>query len=361
MHASRVKPMNSKTLFTYPISLQQLGWKTFFQQQLTLTDLEYSRFAKVIAHHRSGYLLATEQGEISLPVHQSQPLMSVGDWIVLNQEKKFERLLERQSLFSRKAAGSKVVEQYIAANIDTVFIVVALDNDFNLSRIERYLALANDAQIEPVVVLTKVDLCDDVEDKIKHVQQLDSQLMIEAVNSLDMSSIKVLLSWCKVGQTIALMGSSGVGKSSLINALLGRKVQVTAGVREDDSKGRHTTTSRSLHVLASGGLLLDTPGMRELQLADCTVGVQETFADLEVLISQCRFANCQHNTEPGCKVLAAIDNGLLTERRFNNYQKLLREQARNGATLADKRLHDKQLSKMYKKVQSTGRKLKQGC
>lgn len=352
--------MNSKTLFTYPITLQQLGWKTAFQQQLTFTDIECSTVAKVIAHHRSAYLLATEKGEMSLPVHQSQPLMSVGDWVVLNTAQKFERLLERQSLFSRKASGSKVVEQYIAANIDTVFIVVALDHDFNLSRIERYLALVNEAQVEPVVVLTKVDLCDDVNDKIKQVQQLDSQLIIEAVNSLDVRSAKVLLSWCKVGQTIALMGSSGVGKSSLINSLLGRKVQVTAGVREDDSKGRHTTTSRSLHLLASGGLLLDTPGMRELQLADCTAGVEETFADLEALISQCRFANCQHHTEPGCKVIAAIDSGVLTERRFNNYKKLLREQARNGATLADKRRHDKQLSKMYKKVQSTGRHLKQG-
>ncbi|MBW3695421.1 ribosome small subunit-dependent GTPase A [Vibrio sp. T187] len=352
--------MNSNSVFSHPMPLQQLGWQPVFQQQLTLEDYDQSIVARVIAHHRSGYLLASEQGEIQLPIHHSQPAMTVGDWVILDQERAFVRLLERHSLFSRKAAGSKVAEQYISANIDTVFIVVSLNYDFNLSRIERYLALANEAQVEPVIVLTKQDLCDDTDDKIQQVQQLDSMLMIEAVNGLDLESVKVLSPWCKTGKTVALMGSSGVGKSTLVNSLLGEQEQATGGIREDDSKGRHTTTSRSLHLLESGGLLLDTPGMRELQLADCASGVSETFADIEDLILECRFSDCQHQTEPGCKVLAAIESGDLSERRFKNYQKLLREQARNGATLAEQRSHFKKLSKMYRNVQTESRNIKQG-
>lgn len=269
--------MNSQAAFSHPMSLQQLGWQPVFQQQLTLEDYDHSVIARITAHHRSGYTLASEQGEITLPIHHNQPAMTVGDWVILNSELQFDRLLERQSLFSRKAAGSRVAEQYISANIDTVFIVVSLNNDFNLSRIERYLALANEAQVEAVIVLTKKDLCDDYEDKVQQVQSLDPMLMIEAVNSLDQGSTQVLSPWCKIGKTVALMGSSGVGKSTLVNSLLGEASQATGGIREDDSKGRHTTTSRSLHLLASGGLLLDTPGMRELQLADCAEGVSETF------------------------------------------------------------------------------------
>lgn len=284
--------------------------------------------------------------------------MTVGDWVILSSELQFDRLLERQSLFSRKAAGSRVAEQYISANIDTVFIVVSLNNDFNLSRIERYLALANEAQVEAVIVLTKKDLCDDHQDKVQQVQSLDSMLMIEAVNSLDQESTQVLSPWCKTGKTVALMGSSGVGKSTLVNSLLGETQQATGGIREDDSKGRHTTTSRSLHLLTSGGLLLDTPGMRELQLADCAEGVSETFSDVEELAMHCRFSDCHHESEPGCKIRKAIEDGDLSERRFTNYQKLLREQARNGASLAEQRANSKQLSKMYKTVQSESRNIK---
>ncbi|MEZ9155914.1 ribosome small subunit-dependent GTPase A [Vibrio sp. F13] len=350
--------MNSQNAFSHPMSLQQLGWQPVFQQQLTLEDYDHSVIARIVAHHRNGYTLASEQGEIVLPIHQNQPAMTVGDWVILNSELQFDRLLERQSLFSRKAAGSRVAEQYISANIDTVFIVVSLNNDFNLSRIERYLALANEAQVEAVIVLTKKDLCDDYEGKVQQVQSLDPMLMIEAVNSLDQGSTQVLSPWCKTGKTVALMGSSGVGKSTLVNSLLGQASQATGGIREDDSKGRHTTTSRSLHLLASGGLLLDTPGMRELQLADCAEGVSETFSDVEELAMHCRFSDCSHESEPGCTIRKAIESGELSERRFSNYEKLLREQARNGASLAEQRANSKQLSKMYKTVQSESRNIK---
>ncbi|MEZ9070701.1 ribosome small subunit-dependent GTPase A [Vibrio splendidus] len=350
--------MNSQNAFSHPMSLQQLGWQPVFQQQLILEDYDHSVIARIVAHHRSGYTLASEQGEIVLPIHQNQPAMTVGDWVILNSDLQFDRLLNRQSLFSRKAAGSRVAEQYISANIDTVFIVVSLNNDFNLNRIERYLALANEAQVEAVIVLTKKDLCDGYQDKVQQVQSLDPVLMIESVNSLDQDSTQVLSPWCKTGKTVALMGSSGVGKSTLVNSLLGETQQATGGIRDDDSKGRHTTTSRSLHLLTSGGLLLDTPGMRELQLADCAEGVSETFSDVEELAIQCRFSDCHHESEPGCAIRKAIESGELSKRRFSNYEKLLREQARNGASLAEQRANGKQLSKMYKTVQSENRKIK---
>lgn len=340
--------MTNNHLSTSTYSNQELGWKGFYQQQLTLEDYDNTVFARVVSHHRSGYVLWSEQGQITLDIHSSLPAMTVGDWLILNEQHQFVHLLDRLSVFSRKAAGSKVARQYIAANIDTLFIVVSLNDDFNLSRIERYLALANEADVEPVIVLTKQDLCSDADEKRQQVMALDPMLMVETVNGLEPSSVDALSSWCKTGQTVAFMGSSGVGKSTLVNTLLGQETQLTSGIREDDSKGRHTTTSRSIHIMPSGGVLIDTPGMRELQLTDCEQGVSETFSDIDELAQQCRFSDCQHISEPGCAVQQAIENGDLDERRFNNYQKLLREQRRNRATLAEQRANAKEFGKLIR-------------
>jgi ribosome biogenesis GTPase len=331
------------------VTLQQLGWQPFFQQQLTLEDYEYATIARIIAHHRSGYELCTEHGRQRLSITSQMPSMTVGDWVLLDSENRFSRLLERHSLFSRKAAGTKVAEQYIAANIDTVFIVCSLNQDFNLNRIERYLALAREAQVEPVVVLTKADLCTDSEDKRQQVQRLDPLLLIQCVNALDLNSVQPLMQWCCKGQTVTFLGSSGVGKSTLINTLMGQAEQQTGGIRTDDDKGRHTTTSRSLHFLPQAGILLDTPGMRELQLADCSQGLSETFSDIEELATQCRFSDCSHQCEPGCAVQQALEKGHLDPRRLKNYHKLLREQERNQASLAELRSREKQFSKLVRR------------
>lgn len=342
------------------ITLSQLGWQPVFQQQLTLEDYEQVSIARILAHHRNGYALLTENGQTTLEIHHSLPAMTVGDWVLIDSDNRFIRLLERVSLFSRKAAGAKVAEQYIAANVDTLFIVCSLNQDFNLSRIERYLSIAREANVEPVVILTKADLCQDSEDKRQQVQSLDSMLMVEVLNALEPASYSVLETWCRAGKTIAFMGSSGVGKSTLVNKLMGGSVQQTGSIREDDSKGRHTTTSRSLHFMPTGSVLIDTPGMRELQLADCESGVNETFADVEALTKQCRFSDCQHQAEPDCAIQQALETGEVDSRRVQNYFKLLREQARNTATLSEQRDKDKQLGKMYRSVQNHSRQRKKG-
>lgn len=338
-------------------SLSQLGWRHFFQQQLTLDEWEGCSAARVISQQRGVIHVQAEAGRQSIQLLKNMPAFAVGDWLLLDASGAFVRLLERFSLFSRKAAGAKVATQLIAANIDTVFIVSSMNQDFNLNRIERYLALANEAGVEPVIVLTKLDTCDDPDGYTDQIRQMDPFLEVAAVNSLDAESVRQLDGWCAEGKSVAFLGSSGVGKSTLINTLLGEAAQQTSGIREDDAKGRHTTTSRSIHVLANGGLLLDTPGMRELQLADCEQGVEETFSEIAALAGQCRFKDCRHENEPGCAVLAAIGSGDLDERRLANYLKLMKEQELNTATLAERRARDREFGRhihAYKKSRIKG-------
>jgi ribosome biogenesis GTPase len=341
-------------------SLPQLGWRPFFQQQLTLEELTELRIGRVIEQHRSGVVVLSEQGQFNLLQTPNSDRVCVGDWVLFDEQLKLERGLERQSLFQRKAPGSKVDNQLIASNVDSLFIVCSLNNDFNLSRIERYLAMAKEADVEPVIILTKADLCDDSEEKRDQVQALNRFMMVHAINALDSEHIKELTGYCAQGKTIALLGSSGVGKSTLVNALMGEDAQATGDIREDDSKGRHTTTSRAVKWMPQGGLLMDTPGMRELQLSDCEQGVSDTFHEITYFIDQCRFGNCTHNNEPGCAIQKALNEGGLESRRFVSYQKLMREQALNSETLAEKRLKDRALGRMIHSVQTESRQRKKG-
>lgn len=332
----------------YP--LHQLGWSPFFQQQLSLEEFIDCSPARVIAQHRSYAEIYTDKGRTQLPYTSQMPPITTGDWVLLDGQGVFRRLLERRSCFSRKASGPAVSEQLVAANIDTVFIVAAMNDDFSLNRIERYLVLTKEAGADAVVVLTKKDLCEDYVMFLNLVQALSPSLVVEAVNSLDVNSAICLKPWCRPGSTVALLGSSGVGKSTLINTLLGQAVQNTAEARESDSKGRHTTTSRTLHFLNDGGVLLDTPGMRELQMVESETGLKETFAEIADLEAKCRFSDCQHKSEPGCAVQAAIINLQLDPRRLANYQKLKREQAINAETLAIKRAKARSFSQHVRAV-----------
>lgn len=343
---------------TDSFSLTQLGWVPYFQQQLSFDELEQYQPARVVEQHRSQIELLYAAGSTLLATTTSTPRLTVGDWVLLDKDQRIRRLLDRKSCFRRRAAGPESVEQLMAANVDTAFILCSLNDDFNLNRIERYLSLVHEAGAEPVVVLSKADLCATPDYFRDQVQGLDASLCVETINALDSDSVQALAPWCRPGQTIVLLGSSGVGKSTLANTLAGSTTQATAAIREDDSKGRHTTTRRSLLMLPGGALLLDTPGIRELQIAHFETGIATTFADIEQLATRCRFADCQHDSEPGCAVKAAIASEQVELRRLENYRKLKREQQHFDATVAERRSANKALGKFYKRTMKDAKKLK---
>lgn len=271
--------------------LRAIGWKPFFQQQVD--DTANVVIARVSAHFGSQVLLLGVEGEFRVPVQLAESAgdIAVGDWLVLDAaDHRALKRLERQTLLYRKASGIEVKSQAIAANIDTIFIVSSCNEDFNLSRIERYLALTLQAEAMPVVVLTKADLTDDAAALRRQVEKLHAGLVVETLDARDAEQAEVLKTWCGAGQSVALLGSSGVGKSTLANAL-GGVDQATGAIREKDGKGRHVTTTRSLHLLPTGGVLVDNPGMRELQLPACEEGVADLFVDVLEIAERCRFNN----------------------------------------------------------------------
>jgi ribosome biogenesis GTPase len=227
--------------------------------------------------------------------------------------------------------------QLIAANIDTVFVVTSCNADFNVARLERYVALAFEAGIDPVIVLTKVDLTDDRARYVEAAQAVSEHVSVVALDARSAEPAQALADWCRPGRTVAFLGSSGVGKSTLTNALLGAHAIATQDIREDDAKGRHTTTRRELHATPGGCLVLDTPGMRELQLTDAATGIAAVFDDIDALAASCRFTDCQHETEPGCAVRSAMADGSLDPARLARWRKLEAEDAFNSATLAERR------------------------
>ncbi|NEZ68225.1 ribosome small subunit-dependent GTPase A [Leptolyngbyaceae cyanobacterium CCMR0082] len=326
------------------MTLANLGWSDTFACSFAPYVEQGYRVGRVAVVHRSQYHLYTEQGDTTATLtgrfrHQiqnSSDFPAVGDWVVLHPQSPtdpalIEAVLPRKSQFLRQAAGNRTDVQVVAANVDTLLLVSGLDLDFNLRRIERYLVMAWESGASPVIVLNKADICEDLDHKRRLVEDIAFGVPIITLSALQHNNLEALKPYLKVGQTLALLGSSGVGKSTLTNQLMGSNLQATQAIRADDSKGRHTTTSRTMLRLPTGALLIDTPGMRELQLwlAEDSLDnrVDETFADVEALAQQCRFRDCQHQSEPGCAIQAALASGDLSKKRLRSYHKLLKEQA----------------------------------
>ena len=328
--------------------LEALGWQPFFAQQVSTDELSDTPPVRVTAVHRSGLqVLGDGISEIIPPRVQA----TVGDWLMFDRAlPSASRLLVRKSVIKRRSPGTDREIQLIAANIDTVFIVTSCNQDFSVARLERYIALAFEAQIEPVIVLTKTDLVDDPQPWIDAASSISGRVAVIALDARGEQPAETLGRWCKTGRTVAFLGSSGVGKSTLTNSLSGTAGIATQTIREDDAKGRHTTTRRELHLIPGGCLVVDTPGMRELQLTDSASGIAEVFEDIETLAAQCRFNDCLHQTEPRCAVQAAIENGSLDLSRLERWRKLQAEDAYNSASLVERRSKDRAFGKMVRKA-----------
>ncbi|OAO01615.1 ribosome small subunit-dependent GTPase A [Sphingomonadales bacterium EhC05] len=333
-----------------PSTLETLGWQTYFAQQMSIEELVETPPVRIVEVHYSAFhIIGNDIDETIPPVADA----TVGDWLLLDRRHpQSSPILDRKSLLKRRAPGTDRQVQLIAANIDTAFIVSSCNQDFNIARLERYIALAFEADITPVIILTKADLASATENYVDAASAISEKVLVVTLDARgDEPRIK-LADWCKPGQTVIFLGSSGVGKSTLTNALLGTSSIETRAIRDDDAKGRHTTTRRQLHRVPGGCLILDTPGMRELQLTEAASGIGELFEDIHDLSTQCRFGDCQHITEPGCAILMAIENGEIDKARLGRWRKLKAEEAYNSASLAERRTKDKAFGKMVRRAKN---------
>ena len=312
------------------------GWNSYFEAFLRGDDWENAGPARVVAQQRKYWRVAGDFGEcwaeasgkLRLAADEGADWPAVGDWVVMelhgaDSKAVIQEVLPRRSKFVRKSPGKKMAEQVIAANVDTALLVSALDGDFNPRRVERYLAQCWESGARPVIVLNKADACEEARGKAAEMERVAIGMSVRVVSARTGQGFGELEEFLRPGHTLVLLGSSGVGKSTIANRLLGQTVQEVRPVRESDSKGRHTTTTRELFILPGGALLMDTPGLREMQLWDAEHGVVQAFADIDSLAAQCRFGDCRHEAEPGCAVLSA---GTLDPARVENWRKLLREQ-----------------------------------
>lgn len=349
--------------------LKSLGWDSFFEsdfERYKSTDFEAAR---IIAEYRDLYkvmtsesleLVAEVSGKFEYNAHERGDFPVTGDWVViqklLNQNKAIiHHILNRKSKFSRKIPTSKTQEQIVSANIDMAFIVQGLDHNYNLRRLERYLVMAWESGAKPIIILNKVDLCDDLDEVLQEVESVAFGTPVHTLDSFSMSGYECFSNYLEKGKTFVFLGSSGVGKSTIINNLIGENVQKTNEVRLNDSRGRHTTTNKQLFVLGERGVLIDTPGMRELQLWNSESGLKETFKDVEELIQSCKFKDCSHEAEPGCAIQEALETGTLDYSRYEHYLKLQKElnylESRQDESLAlQRKWEEKKFHKKIRKV-----------
>lgn len=337
------------------INLKNYGLNERFEQEGAMYNGLF--IARVTEQHRELYKVFSECGEIGASVsgkfaHNADDQTSfpaVGDWVMIDRVDAkggnaiIHHVLRRKSVLSRQAAGTENTGQLIAANIDTIFICMSLNADFNIRRIERYLTIAWDSMATPVIVLTKSDLCNDLPQKLEDIASVSMGVDVITCSSENGDGLDEISIYIGQGKTIAFVGSSGVGKSTLINRLIGLDVLRTKAIREDDAKGRHTTTHRQLLLLPTGGIVIDTPGMRELQIY--TGNLSKTFEDIEEIAARCKFGDCSHETEPGCAIREALKNETLSEKRLESYRKLQRELSYSG--LSARQLENEKINRMF--------------
>lgn len=314
--------------------LSQLGWNIFFENQIESGAASGFLTGRVAIENRTNFtvlahnaeFVAEAAGRLFYMATSEAELPKTGDWVLMTETDAgralIHQVLERKSTISRKVPGKKTEEQILAANVDKLFIVQGLDGNFNLARLERYLALAQN--VNPVIVLNKADLCADPQEYVARVKERIKDVPVVVVSGLT-NEVEALSPWLTEGTTVAFAGSSGVGKSTLINKLLREDRLAVGASRSKDSKGRHTTTRRELLVLPQGGILIDTPGMRELQLWGEAAQLSSSFEELEALMNECRFSNCTHSGEADCAVAKALESGEISEEQWQNYQKMKRE------------------------------------
>jgi len=339
-HKAHADVMTNRASTASP-SYTALGWSSFFESQVSPEEAGLTAMRIATVHRTRVTAISPEASvRLQLPVGMRTTDLAVGDWVLVAPESAtLVRPLKRKSLLRRRTEGSHA-PQLISANLDTLLIVTSCNDDFNPSRLERYLALANDAGIRPVIVITKADKTAEAERFRSQASALQRNLEVVTLNATEDAAAEILAPWCGEGQTVALVGSSGVGKSTLLNTLVGasaQEPQLTGSVREGDAKGRHTTTSRSLHVIAAGGCVIDTPGMRSLHVSDAAAGLEMLFAEISELASHCKFSNCTHGHEPGCAVLEAAASGALDPERLERWRKLEAENRSNTKRMAGPR------------------------
>ncbi|HET9220791.1 MAG TPA: ribosome small subunit-dependent GTPase A [Terriglobia bacterium] len=321
------------------MDLRILGWNDHFADHWKINAGRDLRPGRVVEEQKEAYRVAGEDGEMQAEVIgrlryealDRSAFPAVGDWVAMHTlpaegKALIHEILPRRTKLSRKVAGERAAEQILVTNVDVAFVVMSLNADFNVRRLERYLGVIRESGAEPVVLLSKADLCSDTGKATADLVAVAPGINSHILSARTGEGMAALAPYIEVGRTVVLLGSSGVGKSTIINRLLGSDAQKTLEIRSGDERGRHATTYRRLFLMPSGGVLIDTPGMRELQLWDADRGLDDVFEDLAILGSKCRFRDCQHQTEPGCAVLEAIADGTLEPGRIDNFKKLKREQ-----------------------------------
>ena len=345
------------------MKLEELGFGHWFKDKIDSKKLIEHQIARVVIVNKDSYLIRNEKKDVfaevsgKLKFNADSPLdyPTVGDWVYAKyfDQDSFAVISEifpRKTILKRKKSGKKIEFQLIAANIETAFIVQSLDHNYNLRRLERYLSMINESNIRPVVLLSKNDLLStmDIEEKISEVHSIMSDIQVMAFSNITSSGVSKIEELLTPGETFCLLGSSGVGKTSLLNSLLTEARFKTQAIREKDGKGRHTTSNRHLNILINGAMLIDTPGMRELGNIGLESGIDDTFDDILELSLQCRFNNCSHTQEDGCAILAALKEGTISQERYRNYLKINKESVYHEKSYYEKRRKDKRFGKMIK-------------